>query len=204
MAATIILQLTQSYNLTRNQMEILNVKEHESSYLVNDEIWVPKDQNNRHHQEVQKWIADGGVVETEALLEEARLKKIAEIKSIRDQKNTEPLTNHQAFIIDDNGDVTAEESNFLFYTNRHQTNPTSDPASIISRVLELGAMPYFTKDTEGNKVVIELTPVLAAALNQSIATRNDSNYRICFAAETAIRNATTIEGIEAVTWNENI
>lgn len=138
------------------------------------------------------------------ILEEAKSKKISQIKSIRDQKNTEPLTNHQAFVIDDGGNVTAEESDFLFYTNRHQTNPTSDPVSIISRVLELGTMPYFTKDTAGNKIVVELTPAIAEALHQSIAERNDNNYRICFAIEAAIRNATTIEEIEAITWNENI
>lgn len=138
------------------------------------------------------------------ILEEAKSKKISQIKSVRDQKNTEPLINHQAFIIDANGNVTAEESDFLFYTNRHQSNPTSDPVSIISRVLELGAMPYFTKDNVGNKVVVELTPTIASALHQSIATRNDSNYRICFATEAAIRNAATVEEVEAITWNENI
>lgn len=67
-------------------MEIAKVKEAQLSYLVNDSFWVPKDQNNRHYQQIQKWIAEGGVVEKEDLLAKAKLKKIAEIKSIRDQK----------------------------------------------------------------------------------------------------------------------
>lgn len=180
-------------------MEIAKVKEAQLSYLVNDSFWVPKDQNNRHYQQIQKWIAEGGVVEKEDLLAKAKLKKIAEIKSIRDQKNIEPITDFEAFLLDDEGNKTTQQSCFVFYTNRHQTNPASDPDSIISRALDLSTMPYFTKDIDGNKIVIELTSEIASLLRQRIAQRNNDNYKLSTAIEAEINNATTIEEIEAIT-----
>ena len=104
-------------------MQISSVKLMSGSYLINNSISVPQDQANSDYQAIQKWIAEGGVVEKEDLLAKAKLKKIAEIKSIRDQKNIEPITDFQAFLFDNEGNKTTQQSYFVFYTNRHQTNP---------------------------------------------------------------------------------
>lgn len=124
--------------------------------------------------------------------------KISQIKSIRDQKNTEPITDHKASLLDYEGNKTSGKSYFLFYTNRHQANPTSDPDSIIARALDSGVMPYFTKDLQGNRITVELTSDIARSLRQSIAARNDQNYKACYAIEAAIREANTIEEVEAI------
>lgn len=184
-------------------MEILNVKEYEKSYLVNDFMWVPKDQNNSNYQEIQEWIDDGGEVEKEDLLAKEKLTKIAQIKSIRDQKNIEPITDCKAFIINNLGKKTAKNSYFLFYTNRHQTTPSSDPDSIISRVLNFGAMPYFTEDTNGNKITVELTSKIVKVLQQRMTERNDNNYKRSSEIEAAIRDAKTIEEIEKISWSDS-
>lgn len=60
-------------------------------------------------------------------------------------------------------------------------------------------MPYFTKDIDGNKIVIELTSEIASLLRQRIAQRNNDNYKLSTAIEAEINNATTIEEIEAIT-----
>ncbi len=159
-------------------MIIEKVKEFQDSYLINDAICVPKTTENSDYQKIQKWIIEGGIVEQEDLLAKLKAAKISQIKSIRDQKNIEPISDYQAFLLDDEDNVTSEESYFIFYTNRHLANPASDPDSIISRVLNLGAMPYFSKNPDGNKIAVELTPDLAATLRQRIAQRNDNNYKI--------------------------
>jgi len=177
---------------------IKKVKEMEQCYIVNDYNAVPKNPDNSDYQKIQKWIAQGGFVEKEDILAKTKLEKIAKIKSIRDQKNIEPITNQQAFLIDENGSKTSYESYFVFYTNRHQTNPASDPEAIISRTIALGSMPYFTKDNEGKKITIELTAEIAATLRQKISDRNDNNYKLSSNLEAEINNSQSIEEVEAI------
>lgn len=177
---------------------IEKVKEMEQCYIVNDCNAVPKNPDNSDYQKIQRWIADGGVVEKEDVLAKTKSEKIAKIKSIRDQKNIEPITNQQAFLVDENGNTTSQESYFVFYTNRHQTNPASDPEEIISRAIALGSMPYFTKDHEGKPITIELTAEIAATLQQRISERNDNNYKLSSMVEVEISGAETIEEVEAI------
>ena len=131
-------------------------------------------------------------------MEETKSKKISQIKSLRDQKNIEPILDCKAFLINRSGKKSVKNSYFLFYTNRHQTNPSSDPDSIISRVMNLGSMPYFTKDTKGNKITVELTSEIVKILHQKITERNDKNFKRSNEAEAAIKNAKTVEEIEAI------
>ncbi len=131
-------------------------------------------------------------------VKDAKAKKISEIKAIRDAKNIEPITDYQGFLIDEEGTVTTQESYFVFYTNRHQTNPASDPDSIISRVMDLGSIPYFTIDANGNKITIQLTTELATSLRQRIAERNNNNYKINSLIEVEINSAQTKEEVEAI------
>lgn len=180
-------------------MQIEKVKEFETNYLVNNSICVPKAEENSDYQQIQKWIAEGGIVEKEDLLAKAKLKKISEIKKIRDQRNIDPITDFEAFLLDEDGNKTEQKSYFIFYTNRHQTNPASDPDLIISRALDLGSMPYFSKDIDDNKITIELTSEIAALLRQRIAQRNNNNYKFSNAIEAEINSATTIEEVEAIT-----
>ena len=183
-------------------MQITKVQEEKNGYLVNDSMFVPQYEENSDFQAIQKWIAAGGIVGKENLLAQVKAAKLSEIKSLRDQKNIEPITDLEAFLLDDDGNKTSQKSYFLFYTNRHQTNPNSDPEAIISRVLALGAMPYFTKDTSGNKITIELTAEIAASLRRSIAQKNDDNYRIGNSIETIITEAKTPEEAAAITWGK--
>ena len=136
----------------------------------------------------------------EELLNEAKKKKTAEIKAIRDQKNIEPVIGNKAFLINDLGKKTKKTSDFLFYTNRHQTNPSSDPDSILSRILNIGAMPYFTKDENGNQITVELTPEIAKSLFVMMTKRNDDNFANSKAIEKKINSTKTIEEVEAISW----
>jgi hypothetical protein len=178
--------------------KIEKVKEMEQCYIINDCNAVPKNPDNSDYQKIQRWIDDGGIVEKEDILAKTKLEKIAKIKLIRDQKNIEPITDQKAFLVDENGVTISQESYFVFYINRHQTNPASDPELIISRAITLGSMPYFTKDNKGEKITVALTAEIAAVLRQRITDRNDSNYRISGALEIEIANAKTIEEVEEI------
>ncbi len=183
-------------------MQIQKVKEFEKTYLVNNSITVPKSTDNSDYQRIQKWIAEGGVAQKEDPLPEFQKQKILKIKSIRDQKNTAPLTDYKAFLIDDEGNKTEQESHFVFYTNMHQSNPTSNPESIISRTTELGSMPYFTKNLEGKKITVELTAEIAALIKKKIFERNDKNYKISSSIEELINKAQSVEELEAIQLEE--
>lgn len=167
-----------------------------------DGIFIPKDPSNRDYQELVKYIGKGGAYQAYDPLPELKKEKISQIKLIRDQKNTEPLTDYKAFLIDDEGNKTNQETYFVFYTNRHQTNPASDPESIISRARELGSMPYFTKDLEGKKITVELTAEIAALLKQRMFERNDNNYKVSGVVEEEINNAQSIEELQAIQLEE--
>ena len=134
------------------------------------------------------------------ILDEAKKRKVEEIKAIRDQRNIEPIIGKKVFLINDSGKKIKKTSDFLFYTNRHQTNPSSDPDSILSRILNIGAMPYFTKDENGNPITIELTPEIAKSLFVMMTKRNDDNFANSKAIEKKINSAKTIEEIEAISW----
>ena len=183
-------------------MQITKVQEEKNGYLVNDSMFVPQYEQNSDFQAIQKWIAAGGIVGKENLLAQAKIEKVTAIKSLRDQKNIEPITNLEAFLLDDKGNKTTQQSYFVFYTNRHQSNPASDPDSIISRTLDLGAMPYFTKDLEGKKITVELTAEIGALLKKKIFERNDGNYKVSVSLEEAINNAQSVEELETIQSEE--
>lgn len=135
-------------------------------------------------------------------LTEIKRQKIAEIKAVRDWKNVEPITDTKARIIDADGNVTAIESFFVFHTSRHPTNPASDPASILTGSVVLNiSIPYSSKNENGEKVNVSITPAIARNLATHIAHRNNMNYKLADAIEAFIKAATTPAAVREVTWN---
>ena len=59
-------------------------------------------------------------------------------------------------------------------------------------------MPYFTKDSEGKQITIELTAEIDTTLRQRISERNYSNYKLSSVVEAEILEAETIEEVEAI------
>ncbi len=135
------------------------------------------------------------------LLNQAKQKKIQELKAIRDEKNIDPLTNCIAKILNDNGTLGADTS-FLFYANRHPSNPASDPNAILTACLMLGqTIPYSTRDLEDNKICIALTPTIAKIISVNLAKRNGENYKKYDNLTILINQAKTIEEINNINWN---
>lgn len=183
-------------------MQINTVKQKQSGYILNSSITVPDDALNADYQAIQKWIEEGGQIESYDELADLKIAKISEMKSARDTANIEPIVDTQAELLNSEGSATGVMSYFKFYTNRHATNPASDPTSIlIGVILKNSAISYYTQTLEGENIVVNLTPEIAQSLVSHLSVRNDGNYSLYRAIETAINSASTKEEVEAITWN---
>ena len=68
-------------------MEILKVKDDgQDGYLINGTAHVPSVEYNRHYQEVQEWIENGGVVEPFETSEEINVRETAEANALIHQE----------------------------------------------------------------------------------------------------------------------
>lgn len=183
-------------------MKILKIKKSQESYIVNGSIYVPKIDGNSDYEKIKKWIEDGGVVEPEFSLAEIKAKKIQEIKTIRDGKNIEPITDYSAKTFDNEGDLTDVNTFFVFHTNRHPTNPAADSTALLTNAIVLDqTVPYSSRDLSGDKVTVAITPDIARSLAAHLALRNNNNYKLADAIVNAINAATTEEEVNAITWS---
>lgn len=137
------------------------------------------------------------------ILEENKLIKIAEIKNIRDLKNIEPIIDTQGLLVE-NDIVTNKLSYFVFHTDRHPTNPAADPSAILTSVIVMNSPIYYsTKDIDGNRILIFLTPEIAKNIATHLTLRNSNNYKLAEIIINLINGATNEDEINSITWNTN-
>ena len=176
-------------------------------FRVNDQFFVPEDETNEDYKLISAWQDfEDGKIEDEfspsQLLQQARVKKTVEMKALRDAKNIETIVDTQAATIGEDGELTGQTSYFVFHTSRHPMNPAADPSGILTGALILNqTVPYSTKSPSGEKITVAITPEIARSLSAHIADRNNGNYRLSDAIETAIKAAETVAEVEAITWN---
>jgi hypothetical protein len=162
-------------------------------------------------EEVERdWLYEDGEFKptdksSEELLEIAINSKIAEMKSYRDQLNITAITSKQGKTINpQTGELSEGLTNFYFYTKRHDSNPASDPTSVLTAVLVMqSSTPYVTKDLDNNPIIISLDVPLAIALSSELVAVNNYNYKLYSLIETAIKNCETVEDVNAITWNDS-
>ncbi len=73
-------------------MNILKVKETESSYIINDLMTVPKNSHYNENFSIQEWVSQGGVIEQEDFLAIKKQSKISEVKNACEIFRTSALT----------------------------------------------------------------------------------------------------------------
>lgn len=134
------------------------------------------------------------------LLNQAKQKKIQELKAIRDEKNIDPLTNCTAKILNDNGTLGAD-TGFLFYANRHPSNPASDPNAILTACIMFNqTIPYSTRDLQDKKICIALTATLAKTISVELVKRNGENYKQYDNLVALVNQAKTETEINNINW----
>lgn len=178
-----------------------------SGFKVNDQFFIPEDTENNDYKDILTWVNNGGAIVDEFTpaqqLDQAKNKKIQEIKAVRDAKNIEPITDTQAEIInEDSGESMGANSYFVFYTNRHPTNPAADPTALLTNAIVLNqTVPYSSRNLNGNKVTVAITPSIARSLAAHLALRNNNNYKLADAVVKAINDAATEDAVNAITWS---
>ncbi len=185
-------------------MEIQKVIAFDNRYVINDSTVVFKaDSKNQIIFDIESWLKSGGAFSPQSTFADIKAKKIQEIKAVRDAKNIDPITDTQAEIIDDyTGRSIGVTSYFVFYTNRHPTNPAADPTALLTNAIVLNqTVPYSSRDLNGNKVTVAITPSIARSLAAHLALRNNNNYKLADAIVNAINNATTEDAVNAITWS---
>lgn len=182
-------------------MEIQKVIKRGSEYIVNDQFSIPHDEENDYFKQIIEWEKNGGVIEEfQADLTNLKNLKIAQIKQIRDQKNIDPITDHQAPIVDSEGNL-GEEVYFIFHTTRYPSNPAADPNCILSNAVIVGETNYFTKNLNGEKICVQIDSEIARSLLSHLKIRNENNFKLAEAIIAAINEAGTAEEVEAICWN---
>ncbi len=106
-------------------MKIVTVKESEDTYFVNNSISVAKISGAKGYDEVQEWIADGGIIEKECSDEEL-LKKLKTKKILKLKENKSAALDKQIYTVN-----IADKGDCSFYLK------TSDLAVIQARISSL-------------------------------------------------------------------
>lgn len=143
-------------------------------------------------------------LESEAeILIRRKKEKAQEIQAVRDAKNIEPIKDTSAEIIDgESNNLTGVNTFFIFYTNRHPTNPAADPTALLTNAIVLNqTVPYSSRDLNGNKVTVAITPAIARSLAAHLALRNNNNYKLADVIVNAINNAVSEDAVNAITWS---
>jgi hypothetical protein len=173
------------------------------NYTNVPEPWI-EIQDNEQITDKQMCVKDGKYqIYIEPLpiqLQKAKNEKIAEIKRINDEKNLEPSV-AQGYLMNENNSL-GELVSFEFKTTRHPSNPASDPNTILfSTLMSKINTRYSTKNAKtGEQIAIQLTPQLAQNIVSHLSLRNTTNFQYRDQLLAKIKEAKTIEEVEAISW----
>lgn len=166
---------------------INKVKKSGSGLMVNESFWIPKDEANSDYQAVQKWIADGGIIEPEFDLPELKSRKLLELdnyhynsQEIRQCK----INNYFILQLDSNGRSLIQEQ-----------------ITALTQKIELGVIAeneakfeYFYTGGSIKITLEQLRKIYVAMLD--IVNLNFQNYKKEIAKINNPTNLTTIKQVE--------
>ena len=182
-------------------MQITKVQEQKNGYLVNDSIFVPFAQNNSDYQTIQKWIANGGAIETFDYLAEAKANKIAQLKANRNAALEKSHESSQAFEIID--DALGNKVHFEFST-KSTGIPLTEPKSILDIALKDINVKYSCEIIQNGvrrKGYVLLNKELAENLEFHLTDRSNKDVKYANDLEAEINACTTIEEVESININ---
>lgn len=170
-------------------MQITKVQEQKNGYLVNDSIFVPNAQDNSDYQAIQKWIADGGIVEAFDYLAEAKLAKIAQLKT--------NLISAKELETPRKGSLESYEIDGVFRTFKVKL---SDLATIVARVsrLEKAAVGTTAQWTDIDDNRLDLNLEQFQCLRNHLDVRDQNLHTLYEAIKSEIKACTTLEELEAI------
>jgi hypothetical protein len=183
-------------------MQITKVQEQKNGYLVNDSIFVPNAQENSDYQAIQKWIADGGIIEAFDFLAEAKLAKIAQLKTNRNEALGKPYSACKAYEWDK---PEIEENKVYFEFSAKATGvQLTEPSTIIFSASLGGIIKYSCTIIEGENKRKGYV-ILDQAVSQNVSTyledRGTTYISYANEKEVEINACTTLEELNAININ---
>lgn len=164
------------------QIEIL--KELKNTFLINNELSVPKDSSNTDYQAIQKYIANGGIYQAYDNLAEAKEVKKQILKVNRDKALSSSLYSIKI----DNNDCS-------FYLKN------SDLAVIQARINSLtnDTSTKSWSNTEGKRVLMNKAAFLS--LLRHISSNDETVWDLYAEKVQEIEDAQTLEELENININ---
>nr|DAY07345.1 MAG TPA: protein of unknown function (DUF4376) [Caudoviricetes sp.] len=165
-------------------MLIEKVVEEENIYLVNDELFVPKADDNGVYQEILKWIKAGNKpIKREKSLEALKLEKLNELQNWAIKMTDKSAINLKGFGVIDGG------YKYLLNVRAMKNNYEALPQKVF-RMYDNSFKEVNLTDLEKIEKAIELGGIMLHTLKWQY--------------ETAISKAKNKEELEAITFNEVI
>jgi hypothetical protein len=142
-------------------------------------------------------------------LQEAKDKKIAEIKTKRNQENIKPITNATVTTApllkeDVSGLVLDGTKTVNFNFNMAPTsNSFTDPTTILTEVITQDSTTDYstTKVSDGSKCYVRLDKTIAENIKNHAKVRMLNNIYFTNKIEDAIEACTTVAQVEAIDWD---
>lgn len=151
-----------------------------------------------------------------ALLQEAKTKKLVELKAIRNSSDEAPLRGIQAYEVTLDETFSKTKTNnlvFFHFDTKPVDTPVRNPLAILARVYRKGHndpnyyLPYKCDIENGDnttrKGIVALTYDIAQTVENHMEARGSTNSVFKSYYETLINNCSTIEEVEAVNFGLN-
>ena len=155
---------------------IKSVKIQGNGYLVNNEMSVPNDSNNRHYIEIQEWLKTN-TPEPEFTIVELQTKKIQELDIVYNNAN---------------------QLDIAYMSTTFQADKASQ--DLIVKVLSAGSVPtgFFWIDKVNNQV--SMTDTQLQGLSGAILIRNQVNFIKFQGLKAKVKLAKTQAELDKVIW----
>ena len=166
-------------------MTITKVKKLENGYLVNDTTFVPDIDKNRHMELVKEFVVNGGEVLSEFTLDDFKKNKKTQIKKAKKLYQNRSVP------------VEIDGTTYTFFGGKENGEKYEDA---LNTAVRLGLTEGTIKVEEGFITINEenMDKALGLIGLQGYKGWKKEQYYI-----EVINNATTIEEVEAIVWEDN-
>jgi len=187
-------------------MEITKVLKVENGFKVNDQFFVPENSDNEDYKDILVWVAAGGQIEpeftSEQLLDNLRAKKIAQLKTNRNEALGKPYAACKAYEWDK---PEIEENEIYFEFSVEATGiQLTEPNTIIFGASLGSIIKYSCIIIEGEnrrEGYIILNQAVAQNISAHLADRGTQYVAYANEKEAEINACTTLEQVNAININ---
>jgi hypothetical protein len=190
-------------------MEITKVLKVENGFKVNDQFFIPEDENNKDYQDILAWVAQGNEIKPEFTPEEnvtkalndAKIIKIYQLKANRNAALEKPFVACKAREWSEDGEPQKDEVYFEFSTKSTGIQLT-EPNTIIFGAMILGGVIKYSCtiiETENRREgYVILNQAVAQKVSSHLTDRGTTYVAYANEKEVEINACPTLEQLELI------